>query len=98
MKRASICLYLSVCLIASATAFAQAPELAQLKDKLLQLEQMMDELKGQIAAAEQTQKTPAAPFAPTTPAASRVPTPQVPVDHLGKSTLSRVVASENPDS
>ena len=38
----------------------QAPDLKQLKDKLEQLEEEMQELKGQIAAAEQRQTTSAA--------------------------------------
>jgi len=44
----------------------QSPDLQQLKDKLQQLEQTMQELKGQINALEQTQTSPAPTPQPAT--------------------------------
>ena len=48
-------------------AWAQAPDLTQMKAKLDQLEQMMQDLKQQIASAEAAQQTPAKPLVATTP-------------------------------
>ena len=42
-------------LVGAISGLAQSPDLNQLKTKLQQLEQMMQELKSQIAAAEQPQ-------------------------------------------
>ena len=62
---------------------SQNPDLQQLKDKLQQLEQAMQELKGQISAIEQAQKSPVAPtsappsVAPTTAAPSASPEAQL---------------------
>jgi hypothetical protein len=75
--------------------------LNQLKNKLEQLEQMMGDLKQQIAVAEAAQKTPGQPLVPTTttqPARSKAPTAQLPVDYIGSLTRKREVANQNSDS
>ena len=77
---------------------AETPDLAQLKTKLQQLEQMMQDLKTQIAAAEQSQNTPAPPVAQTATKESGVSPPQVPVEHIGEETRTRDMASMNNDS
>jgi len=80
---------------------AQSPDLNQLKGKLEQLEQMMNDLKQQIAAAENAQSAPAAPSAPLVAPASqlsKVPTPLVPVEHMGDLTMRREAANQNAES
>jgi len=52
---------LTVVLWFGAPSSAQTPDLQQLKTKLQQLDQMMQELKQQIATAEARQNTPVAP-------------------------------------
>src|SRR5690242_8577049 len=80
------------------TCRAQSPDLAQLKDKVQQLEQMLQDLKSQIAATEQAQKTPAPPVAETKSQQTNVPPPLVPVEHMGDETRTRDLASTNADS
>jgi hypothetical protein len=85
-------------LLAAIPGYAQSPDLTQLKSKLQQLEQMMQELKGQIAAAEQAQAPPGQPLVATKPGEPGVPPPQVPVEHMGDVTRLRELASLNADS
>ena len=61
----------------STSAFAQSPDLEQLKSKLQQLEQMMQELKSQIVAAEQQQAPPGQPLVASKPEESAVSRPLV---------------------
>src|SRR5882757_5975557 len=77
---------------------AQSPDINQLKSKLQQLEQMMQEIRQQIATVEQAQNVPAQPLVATKPADASVPPPLVPAEHIGDLTRTREVASENPDS
>ena len=93
----SLLLAVSIVVVAS---WAQAPDLAQLKNQLQQLDRMMQDLKQQIDQVENAQNTPASPSTPPArgPEASRVPTPQVPTDHIGDLTLRRDVANTNSDS
>ncbi len=84
--------------LASSACLAETPDLAQLKIKLQQLEQMMQDLKTQIAVAEQSQNTPAPPVAQTATKESGVSPPQVPVEHMGEETRTRDMASMNNDS
>src|SRR5689334_6401719 len=85
-------------LLAAIPGYAQSPDLTQLKSKLQQLEQMLQELKGQIAAAEQAQAPPGQPLVATKPGEPGVPPPQVPVEHMGDVTRLRELASLNADS
>src|SRR5438309_9859830 len=103
MKRPTIAaLLVLLCFCASsAWSQSQSADLKQLKAKLDQLEQTMQDLKQQIDAAESAQQSPGQPAAAkpsgpaqTAPAAAT----QLPVDHMGALTLKREVASENPDS
>src|SRR5690242_613177 len=85
--------------IGAVSGWAQSPDLKELKSKLSQLEQMMQDLKQQIDQAEAAQKTPGqALVAPSPQPAPSVPTSQVPVDHMGALTMKRQVASANQDS
>ncbi len=68
MKSRVLCLLTFICVWGVGTAFAQtqpAPEIQELKEKLLQLEQEMQKLKGQIQAAEEAQKASTPPAAPS---------------------------------
>jgi hypothetical protein len=84
--------------IAALPGFSQTTDLDQLKAKLQQLEQMMLELRGQIAAAEQQLSPPGKPLATATPVQPAVPPPLVPTEHIGNLTRNREIASLNPDS
>jgi DcaP outer membrane protein len=79
-------------------AWAQSPDLNELKAKLQQLEQMMQDLKGQITAAEESQNAPGKPFVAPTPQANKVPLAQVPTEHMGELTLTREAANQNAES
>lgn len=91
--------FICIALAGAATVAAQTPAIEQLKAKLQQLEQStqqtMQELKSQIAALEQAEKTPA-PVTPTrvvTPPPS-VPTAQMP-EHIGNATRLRETVRQN---
>jgi hypothetical protein len=80
------------------SAWAQStPDVNQLHDKLRQLEQMMQDLKQQIAAVEDAQNTPGAPALVPAPQVSKALLPQVPTDHIGELTRTREVANDNAD-
>src|SRR3954467_9824607 len=101
MKRHIIPVFFVVLCVCASSARSQSPDLKQLKAKLDQLEQTMQDLKQQIEAAEAVQQSPGQPAAPTTSQpsqAAEVPTPQLPVEHMGTLTQKREVASENPAS
>ena len=75
----------------------QAPNLDELKTKMQQLEQMMQDLQRQIAQAETAQGTPGAPLlAPPKKEASLLP--QTPTNHMGELTMKREDASQNAES
>jgi hypothetical protein len=84
--------------ISPASGWAQAPDLNELKGKLQQLEQMMQDLQRQIALVEKAQVAPGEPVAASTTQASKVPAPQVPAEHIGDLTRTREVANSNADS
>ncbi|MFL6446418.1 MAG: DcaP family trimeric outer membrane transporter [Bryobacteraceae bacterium] len=101
MKRHLLPVFFVVLCVCASSARSQSPDLKQLKAKLDQLEQTMQDLKQQIEAAEAVQQSPGQPAAPTTSQpsqAAQVPTPQLPVEHMGALTQKREVASENPAS
>jgi hypothetical protein len=79
--------------------WAQTQDVAQLKNKLQQLEQMMQDLQKQIAEVEQAQKPPGEPLAAPTPPAAQaasVPGIQTPsTDYYGHLTRTRVVANDD---
>ena len=84
--------------LCAALAWAQPPDLNQLKTKLQQLEQMMLDLKQQIAEAEGAQATPATPFVAPPSKSAKLPLPQVPADHMGQLTMTREVAGQDAES
>ena len=80
--------------VSARLSWAQTQDLAQLNAKVQQLEQMLQDLKQQIADAESVQKAPGKPFTTSTPPPS-VPPPQVPTDHIGHLTATREVANDD---
>jgi len=88
---------LTVVLWFGAPSSAQTPDLQQLKTKLQQLDQMMQELKQQIATAEARQNTPVAPVPVKTSPASKLPPPELPTTYIGELTRTREVANQDPE-
>jgi len=86
--------------IGTACALGQSTDLGELKGKLQQLEQMMLDLKQQIAAAEQRQNTPGEPVAAAVvqPQEKEVPAPAVPIEYMGEMTRLRETGNSNADS
>ena len=87
-------------MIGAATALAQTPNLQDLQNKLLQFEESTQktiaEMKAQIAALQQGQKSPAAAPPPrAVPQTSEVPVVHFPVDYYGTETRTRDTAGEN---
>jgi hypothetical protein len=89
--------------VGAVSGLAQSPDVDQLKIKLQQLEQSMQELKGQIAAVEQAQKPPGAVTPTPAPAQAtpsqpgQVPTVRVPVANYGEETRVRQSAGSNEE-
>lgn len=83
------------------SGWAQQADLDQLKSRLQQLDQMVQDLRQQIAAVEQAQKAPGAPLVPATPQPAAtpapVPPPQLPTEHIGDETRTREVVNQNPE-
>jgi hypothetical protein len=84
-------------LLSGICGFAQSPDLTQLKNKLQILQQMMQELEREVAAAEQAQKPPGAPQEAPKPPETKALVPQTP-EHMGEMTRTREVANQNPES
>ncbi|HKD07689.1 MAG TPA: DcaP family trimeric outer membrane transporter [Bryobacteraceae bacterium] len=96
MTRSLTCSLLLSLSVLSAPARSQTPDVTQLKTKLQQLEQMMQELKQQIADVEAGQKAPGEAFVtPAAPQPAPEPQPQLPAVSVGSLTATREVASEN---
>lgn len=89
---------LAVFFVYTAIGSAQPPDLNQLKNKLQQLEQMMQDLKQQIAEAESAQTSRSATLVAPAPQPSKVPLPQTPTEHMGELTLTRVAANQDAES
>src|SRR3954471_16885485 len=98
MKGLAVRLILLVACVGTAFAWAQSTDLNQLKSKLEQLDQMMQDLKKQIAAAEAAQQTPGQPLVETNSQPAKASTPQLSVEYTGNLTRKREVASQNPES
>ena len=96
MRYAVLC-YVALFLAATMHSAAQTPDLNQLKEKLQQLETMMQDLRLQITAAEQAQRPPGQPLVAPTPQETQVQTPRVATEHIGEMTRMREVANENPE-
>jgi hypothetical protein len=97
MTRPTLSIFMATLLVAPSMP-AQTADLEQLKAKLAQLEQMMQDLKGQITAAEQAQHPPgitSAATPATVPATTPVPQPP---EHMGTLTRRREVANQNAES
>src|SRR3954470_14988954 len=98
MKRSALrCISIAFS-VGAVCCFGQSTDLNQLKSKLEQLDKMMQDLKQQIAQAETAQQAPGQPLVSKTPQPTQVPAPQVPVDYMSKLTMTREVASQNPES
>ena len=98
MKRPLFRYVLLIFSVGAMFAWAESPDLNQLKSKLQQLEQMMQDLKQQIADVEGNQNAPGSPFVAPAPQAAKVPTPRVPTDHMGELTMTREAANQNAES
>jgi hypothetical protein len=98
MKHSTLRYILALVSVGAIGAWAQSPDLNQLKNKLQQLEQMMQDLKQEIAQAESAQGTPGTPLVAPEPKPAKVPIPQVPTDHIGELTLTREAANQNAES
>jgi hypothetical protein len=98
MKGLAVRLIFLIACVGAAFAWAQSPDLNQLKSKLEQLDQMMQDLKQQISAAEAAQQTPGQPLVETNPQPAKAPTPQLPVEYTGNLTRKREVANQNSES
>jgi len=78
------------------SGWAQPPDLGQMKAKLQQLEQMMQELKQEIASVEDAERTPVpalpgpAPKAPESKASTLVPT-----EYIGDLTRERDLSNQD---
>jgi hypothetical protein len=92
MKRTH-CLLALGAVFAVAAAAQQSQDLSQMKAKLQQLEQMMQDLKTQIATIEQA--PPGAPLAAPQTKPAQAPPPQLPTDYIGDLTRKREVANWN---
>ena len=102
MKHSVLRLLVFGCLVggASVCTWAQQPDLDQLKSRLEQLEQMMQDLRQQINAAEEAQKPPGAPLVAATPtpaSGAPAPTPQLSTEYIGEETRLRVVVHDDSD-
>ena len=101
MKFRNRCAVLCVGLTTAICGFGQQQQqtdLAQLKAKLQQLEDMMKDLQKQIAEAETKPGPPAQPLVPPSPKAVVVQpaAPQLPTDNISELTRTRVVANNDP--
>jgi hypothetical protein len=90
----------SIWIFAVASAGAQTSSLEDLQNKLVQFEEStqktIQELKAQIAALQQAQKTPpSAPAAARTGQTPEVPIVHTPVNRYGEVTKTRQTAGEN---
>ncbi len=104
MKVLFVQVFLGVLCVSGASLQAQSsPDLDQLKAKLQQMEQMMQDLKQQITAIESAQKPPGAVSTalPSSQAAhtqpSQAPTAQMPTPNYGEETRMRQTAGEFED-
>jgi len=89
-----------VYMIGFATTFAQTPNVEELRNQLLQIEQStqktIDDLKARIATLELAQKSSGAASPSTTaPQSSEVPIVHSPVEYYGEETRTRKTAGEN---
>ena len=85
-----------LCVSAGSTS-AQTDDLQQLKIKLQQLEQMMQDLKKQIASVEANENTPLPPTSAKAPPPAKVPLPELPTTYIGELTRTREVANQDPE-
>jgi hypothetical protein len=83
--------------VSAASASAQTDDLQQLKTKLQQLEQMMQDLKKQIASVEASENTPLPPTSTAAAPPAKVPLPELPTTYIGELTRTREVANQDPE-
>jgi DcaP outer membrane protein len=97
MRYAVLRYILTLFVVATTHGTAQTTDLNQLKEKLQQLEAMMQDLQSQITAAERAQRAPGQPTVAPMPQETQAQTPSVTTEYIGETTRMRVVANENPD-
>jgi len=87
-------------MLSISTAFAQAPNLQELENRLLQFQESTQktiaDLKAQITALQQEQKRPiAAPSSAVASQTNEIPVVHSPVEYYGAETRARETAGEN---
>ena len=96
MKNCSFVLLILLLWMSATTTLAQTPDLEQLKTKLQQLDQMVQDLK-QIASVEANENTPQPPASAKAVPPAKVPPPELPTTYVDGLTLKREVANQDPD-
>src|SRR5262245_20968812 len=101
--RNSLAIAALLCSFGTNRALSQPADIQELKIKLQQLEQMVSDLKSQVAVAEQSQRPPGSPpLATSTNVVGNQP-PQVPIlrlstTYIGRETQQRQTAGNNDAS
>jgi hypothetical protein len=97
MKHCNILSMIILSWMSATTTLAQTADLQQLKTKLQQLEQMMQDLKKQIASVEASENTPLPPTSAKAAPPAKVPLPELPTTYIGELTRTREVANQDPE-
>ncbi len=97
MKHCNIVSLVFLLCVGAVSTSAQTDDLQQLKTKLQQLEQMMQDLKKQIASVEANESTPLPPASARAAPPAKVPLPELPTTYIGELTRTREVANQDPE-
>ncbi len=97
MRNCNIVSLIFLLCVSAASTFAQTADLQQLKIKLQQLEQMMQDLKKQIASVEANESAPLPPISAKAAPPAKVPLPELPTTYIGELTRTREVANQDPE-
>jgi len=97
MKNCNIVSLIFLFWMSATTTLAHTPDLEQLKTKLQQLEQMMQDLKKQIASAEANENIPQPPTSAKAVPPPKVPPPELPTTYIDELTRTREVANQDSD-
>ncbi len=97
MRKCNVVSLVFLLCVSAASTSAQTDDLQLLKIKLQQLEQMMQDLKKQIASVEANENTPLPPTSAKAGPAAKVPLPELPTTYIGELTRTREVANQDPE-
>jgi hypothetical protein len=97
MKNCSIVFLIFLFWLSATATLAQTPDLQQLKTKLQQLEQTMQDLKRQIETVEANENMPQPPTGAKAVPPAKVPPPELPTTYIDRLTLTREVANQDPE-